>query len=205
MTQPLRERLRETMVAEILRAAEEIFAEQGLHEAKMGDIAQRAGVAVGTLYNHFEDREALLAELLEARRQELLAAIDERLAALSEDGFEPRLRGLLLAMLTHMQTHARFFNILMQGEPARWKTTASSAGRGPRKTIEQLLARLSHVIDEGVRVGRVRPALAELGPVMLFGMVKSVTMRAHARGKTGELLTLVEPLLDFFLHGAAAR
>ena len=76
----LRQRIRETTAQAILAAAEEVFANKGLHAAHMGEIAALAGVAVGTLYNHFADRDALLAGLLEDRRAEMLARIDEALA-----------------------------------------------------------------------------------------------------------------------------
>jgi AcrR family transcriptional regulator len=169
----------------------------------MGEIAQRAGVAVGTLYNHFEDREALLAGLVEGRRQEVLAAIDDRLEELAGAPFEPRLRGLLLAMLEHAQAHARFFNILMQGEAGRLKGALTGAGRGPRKTMEQLLARIAGVIAEGVRARQIKPELEELAPVMLLGMIKAVAMRGHGRAEGSDLVALAGPMLDFFLHGAA--
>ena len=79
--QSLRERQREQTSAAILDAAEELFADKGLANAHMNDIASRVGVAVGTLYNHFKDRDALLAALLENRRAELLARIDAFLDA----------------------------------------------------------------------------------------------------------------------------
>jgi AcrR family transcriptional regulator len=203
MTNPLRQRLRDTTVTEILSAAEEIFAEQGLYEAKMGDIAHRAGVAVGTLYNHFEDREALLGGLVEGRRQELLATVDDRLEELAAAPFPARLRGLVQAILEHAQAHARFFSILMQGETGRLKGALPIACRGPRKTMEQLHARIAAVVGEGVAASLIRPALKELAPVMLLGMLRAVMMRA-AGIQTADLVELVDPMLDFFLHGAAA-
>ena len=72
----LRERFKETTLQAVLTAAEEVFADAGLHAAHMGEIADQAGVSVGTLYNHFEDREALLAGLAEARYKELIADMD---------------------------------------------------------------------------------------------------------------------------------
>ncbi len=51
--QSLRERFNETTLQAVLSAAEEVFADAGLHAAHMGEIAERAGVSVGTLYNHF--------------------------------------------------------------------------------------------------------------------------------------------------------
>src|SRR3954471_24804261 len=74
--QNLRSRLREATSAAILDAAEETFAQKGLASATMNDIAAAAGVAVGTLYNHFKDRDALLATLLQDRRAGLLDAMD---------------------------------------------------------------------------------------------------------------------------------
>ena len=70
----MRERFRREVATAIAAAAEAVFAEEGVHSAHVGHIAKRAGVAVGTLYNHFEDRDALLAALLRERGEELASA-----------------------------------------------------------------------------------------------------------------------------------
>src|SRR5262249_11395598 len=49
----------------ILEAAEEVFAERGFHGARIQDIAARARLAVGTVYNHFGQKEDVLRALLE--------------------------------------------------------------------------------------------------------------------------------------------
>jgi AcrR family transcriptional regulator len=59
--------------ARILEAAEAVFASEGI-EAPVDDIAEKAGVGVGTLYRHFPNKEKLCEAIL----------ID-RLAALTED------------------------------------------------------------------------------------------------------------------------
>ncbi|WP_378741510.1 TetR/AcrR family transcriptional regulator [Nocardia brasiliensis] len=71
MTKPLRRdaaRNRE----KLLREAAGVFTEQGL-DGSLEEIARRAGVSIGTLYNHFPHREALIDALLPAR----LAAMEE--------------------------------------------------------------------------------------------------------------------------------
>jgi AcrR family transcriptional regulator len=50
----------------VLKAARELFARHQ-HAVQMDDIAQRAGVGVGTVYRHFPDREALMGELVRER------------------------------------------------------------------------------------------------------------------------------------------
>ncbi|WP_280251643.1 TetR/AcrR family transcriptional regulator, partial [Nocardia abscessus] len=73
MTKPLRRdaaRNRE----KLLRSAAEVFTEQGL-EGSLEEIARRAGVSIGTLYNHFPTRDMLIDALLPPR----LAAMDAEL------------------------------------------------------------------------------------------------------------------------------
>jgi AcrR family transcriptional regulator len=194
----LRERIRETTVQAILAAAEEVFADQGLHAAHMGDIAARAGVAVGTLYNHFKDRDDLLAGLLEARRAELLGRLDAALREAHDRPFADKLRALLEVMLSHKQSHARFFRILMQGELGRYQQTFPSACQMPTETMRELRARVEKVMKQGVREKAVRADIGELAPVLFMGMVRAVSAREEATDLAAE----TERLLRFFLEGA---
>jgi AcrR family transcriptional regulator len=49
---------------EIVRAALELIAEHGFHGAPMSLIAERAGVAAGTIYRYFENKDVLITELV---------------------------------------------------------------------------------------------------------------------------------------------
>jgi AcrR family transcriptional regulator len=209
-TQPaLRQRIRETTVQAILTAAEEVFASKGLHAAHMGEIAALAGVAVGTLYNHFADRDALLAGLLEARRAELLARIDEGLDSGAGPGgarrptFRDRLRAFLHAVLAHKEAHRRFFQILMQGEIVRYQETFPSACNVPSATMHEMFTRLDKLMKQGVREKAVRPDIVDLAPVLLMGMVRAVMIRdALVKGGAGDLVSETDRLLTFFFQGA---
>jgi AcrR family transcriptional regulator len=66
----------------ILDGARAVFAERG-RDAQMDDVARAAGVGVGTVYRHFPDKEALMAELI--RRKFVLFAERAR-AALEREG-----------------------------------------------------------------------------------------------------------------------
>src|ERR1700722_4944580 len=62
----------------ILDAAEAVFAERGFHGARIQDIAERARIAVGTVYNHFEQKDDVLSALLEERVEGVVAQIRAR-------------------------------------------------------------------------------------------------------------------------------
>jgi AcrR family transcriptional regulator len=58
----------------LVAAGTALFAEKGLHDVTSAQIARRAGVASGTFYLHFPDKEALFREIAFAA----LAALRER-------------------------------------------------------------------------------------------------------------------------------
>jgi AcrR family transcriptional regulator len=64
----------------ILDAALTVFAERGFEAARLDDVAARAGVAKGTLYLYFKDKESLFEELLRGAVSPLV----ERVTALAE-------------------------------------------------------------------------------------------------------------------------
>ena len=48
---------------EILQAAQELFSRQGYHGTSMRQIADRAGIALGGIYNHFDGKEDIFREV----------------------------------------------------------------------------------------------------------------------------------------------
>src|SRR5215469_13266059 len=63
----------------ILRAAAEVFTERGLR-ATLDDVADRAGVGVGTVYRRFPDKEALVEALFTERLNSLVGFAEQALA-----------------------------------------------------------------------------------------------------------------------------
>jgi AcrR family transcriptional regulator len=57
---------------EILRAATEVFLEQGYSESRLADIAKRAGVVISTLYLYFDSKEAMVRAIAHQSQIELL-------------------------------------------------------------------------------------------------------------------------------------
>jgi AcrR family transcriptional regulator len=62
---------------EIIGAALELIAEHGFHGAPMAMIAEKAGVAAGTIYRYFENKDVLIREIYVCLEGEILGAIKE--------------------------------------------------------------------------------------------------------------------------------
>jgi AcrR family transcriptional regulator len=80
----------------ILAAGRELFAERG-PKVTLDDIAERAGVGVGTVYRRFPDRDSLIDELFTSRIDELVGAA--RAAIEVEDPWD----GLVGFMRSHLE------------------------------------------------------------------------------------------------------
>jgi AcrR family transcriptional regulator len=110
----IRELVRETVSNAILDAAEAVAAEKGLEGTSTAAIAERAGVAVGTLYNYFPDRDALLAALVKTRREAMHARLEA--VEVAGDSVEERLRSYLEGVLAGMEEFRRFVRLAVNDD-----------------------------------------------------------------------------------------
>jgi len=168
----------------ILAAACEVFAEQGL-DGEIREVAARAGVAVGTIYRHFENREALLAALLLETKRDLL----DRLAGAARN--EQPETALRAGIRSFAQVCERFGSL----------TEALIAGRlehlfGGRAEFTQILATiLKRGTDEGVfRADIDVPAAVS----MLEGTLMSGPFLRLARKRSFRLAA--ESITELFLR-----
>jgi len=172
----------------------------------MDDIAARAGVSVGTLYNHFEDRDALLAALLTSRRQDLLARLDEVVAAHDKDSFGAQLEHFVRAVLEHFDSHKAFLAIVLESEHARaFVLPVASRSTAPNTALLQIHRRVEELLVRGRIVRALRSEGADLFPSFLMGLLKG-TLSGELSAPTGVPLASRAPaLVLFFLQGAGAR
>jgi AcrR family transcriptional regulator len=129
----------------LLAAAASEFATQGL-DAPLEHIAKRAGVSIGTLYNHFPTRDDFLDALLPERLGPAMAEIAAQ--ALAEDdpwrGFETYLVGLL-----GLQARDRALNDAISQRIPLSPDVLAVCGQG----FEQALL----IIGRAKAAGRLRP------------------------------------------------
>ncbi len=190
----MRDRQREETSAAILRAAEIVFGEQGIHRAGMSEIAARAGVAVGTLYNHFADRDALLTGLYDLHRRELIEQLDALEAEPSSGVFADDLSALLRTLFSNFETHRSFFSLIFQGEHSGLKK--------PSATAQVVRTRVEKLMRRGLRQKVLRARPAKLYAIFLMGLVRG-TLIQHLHGDPiRDLDRRADEIVDLFINGA---
>jgi AcrR family transcriptional regulator len=127
----------------LLREAAGVFIDQGLN-GSLEEIARRSEVSIGTLYNHFPTRDALIEALLPPR----LAAVDEFAArAEAEPDAWTAFTGFVESLLTQLTADRGLLEAFTGDHPAAARLR-EACGRG--------MAHLSVVLDRARRAGAVR-------------------------------------------------
>lgn len=66
--------------AQIRQAAERVFARYGFHNTRAAQIAEEAGVAVGTIYNYFRHKDDILVDIFETEKNARMETVQGILA-----------------------------------------------------------------------------------------------------------------------------
>lgn len=131
----------------IFAAASRVVGQLGYAEASVARITEAAGIAQGTFYLYFENRQSLFDELLPHARQEMLELVRSRISG-SRDFFEMEERGML-AFLEYLQVNPGFFRILNEAE-----TVAPEAYR---RHYQDVAGRYARLLGRAAAAGQVRP------------------------------------------------
>jgi AcrR family transcriptional regulator len=143
----------------ILAAALDVFAEKGFANARLEDVATRAGVAKGTIYLYVSSKEALFEALIHTGVAAPIEAIEERILALDLP-IEDTLRMLLTFLRQEViGTRRREIVRLILSEAGRFPDVAavyhrevlSRGMRLLRRIAERAIARGEFRSDELVR------------------------------------------------------
>ena len=103
----------------ILDAAAKVFRDRGFAATRLSDIAAEAGMQAGSLYYHFESREALVEAVMWAGQQRTEAEVRRRLADLGHDAppvvrLETAIEAHLLALLTSTDANLAAIKLIGQ-------------------------------------------------------------------------------------------
>ncbi|PRX96058.1 TetR/AcrR family transcriptional regulator [Allonocardiopsis opalescens] len=93
---PRQQRSKET-VAAILEAAAQLFGRHGYTATTTNRVAERAGVSIGSLYQYFPNKDALLTALAEEHLAEAVQVLDQALDACARE--RPDLPGLVSGLV----------------------------------------------------------------------------------------------------------
>lgn len=110
VTKEKRDEIRRSLVA----AAVELFSEQGLADTSLREIAARAGVAPGTVYKYFADRDKLFYAYFEIRQDDALASL-RRMPDFETWSLKEKLQGYVEALISEYVENREFVAVALKG------------------------------------------------------------------------------------------
>jgi AcrR family transcriptional regulator len=152
---------------DLLRAARDVFATKGYHDAKIDDIVARAKVAKGTFYLYFPDKRSIFSDLVDLVFQRLGAAI---LTVDTQADVEAQVKHNIRAIVAVLLDDPALTRILLSyaaGLDPAFLTKIRSFYDGVRTLLEQSLA-------EGQRLSIVGPGNPKLFAIFTIGALKEI-------------------------------
>jgi TetR/AcrR family fatty acid metabolism transcriptional regulator len=155
----------------ILDAAERVFARRGFYNARVAEIAREAGVADGTIYLYFKNKDDLLISLFESRMERVNAALAAAMTGAADA--RSKLEAFLRAYTDMVRSHPNVAEVLTV--ELRQSSKFMKEYANPR--FGDFLKLLSSVIAEGQRSGEfstaVPPAIAARA---IFGILDELAL-----------------------------
>lgn len=181
----MRDRFRAATREAILEAAAGLLTTDGAAHIRMEDIAGRAGIAVGTLYNYFEDRPALVRALFDTRSQVLFDALDARKprsfrSSDTPTAFAAELTAFVAPVIEHFNTSRFLLHIMLEEQRHRGVDPHGVSRR--RTLLGELFTRAERLASQGIRVHALRKGSPRTYAALLVGMIRGVLSAALERG-----------------------
>lgn len=148
-----------------------MFAERGFYHARVSEVAAHAGVAGGTIYNYFRNKDDLLISLFEDRMERILGSFRARIA--DKASASERLRAFCEHHLAMVAQEPRLAEVLTVELRQSWKFMREYKAR----KFGEYLALLESIIDDGRASGEFRSDVdPKILKRVLFGALDEVSL-----------------------------
>jgi AcrR family transcriptional regulator len=133
---------------QLLDAAVRVFAREGYHTSRVGDIAEEAGVAHGLLYHYFASKQEVLETIFRENWRQLLERFHEVEA--SPGPSDEQLRGVAKILLRTWRNNPDLVRVMVR-EVAR-----SPQLQGQVQEIREAFATIQRIVERGQARGELR-------------------------------------------------
>ena len=183
----------------VLESATRLFSERRFDEVLMDDIAQAAGVAKGTLYSYFPDKE----ELYFAVVFDGISRLNERLASGAGEATDPekRLREIIQGLVSFLKRNRYFFRLMFVEDSRSEAGTGTNRQRWREERHKQIEA-IETVLRRGVEQGIFEIDHVRTHARILRDMVRSALMCREEKLSADQMADVI---MGIFLRGVRPR
>ena len=188
--------------AGVLSAVRRLFARKGYQRSTMIEIAAASELALGTLYQLFPSKEAILCSLLEEYMDGLIARVRDDLSSTAAAPLQ--LERIVRTQLAFSQDNADVLRLYLSGWIGYEFTVRRQFGERIDTKYEEYLGLLAAVFRRGARSGALVPEPPRRLAIALAGMIHSL-IRRWLREPQLNLMREGDALLPLILRGVTRR
>jgi len=184
---------------QIIDAAVKVIAENGFHQAQVSKIAKAAGVADGTIYLYFKNKEDILVSLFEEKMGQFTEKIEQVIAGKSNS-----IEKLLALVEMHLYQLADDPNLAVVTQ-----IELRQSNKELRTQINAILKNYINIVDailqEGINEGVMKKDLdVRLARQMVFGTLDEIVTNWVMNEQKYNLKDLVRPVHQLLINGISA-
>ncbi len=182
----------------ILRGAISVFAKKGFFNAKVADIAREAGVADGTVYLYFKNKDHILVSIFEAFMDDAIAEGREALATIDDP--REKLRCIADLHLRRMGSD-RDLAVVFQVE---LRSSMKFMEQFSATRVSEYLELIRAVISDGQRRGLFRKTVdANVASKVFFGALDEMVTNWVLSRKAYDLRSTGDAVMSLFFDGVS--
>ena len=183
----------------ILEAAIKVFARQSFHQSTVAQIAREAGVADGTIYLYFKNKDDILVQFFSFKAKQVFDRFREEVARGADS--LAKLRNLIRVHLGEFQRDPDMA-IVYHVETHQISRLAEDQIRAMGKMYHDII---SDIVEEGQQEGLLRRDLyLSLVKRLILGAVDETIGAWLHSGRSYDLISMADPLADLFIKGIGA-
>lgn len=180
----------------ILEAALKVIAENGFHGSQVSKIAKEAGIADGTVYLYFKNKEDILISLFQQRLGNLISLFNSSVR--ETNSAEDAIRKICEIHFTELEQNVNLAYVAQ----IELRQSSLELRKAIGHVVKPYIQLIENILEKGVQEKLFRPDLdIKLTRLLLFGGMDEVVTSWLISGRKFSLSAQVDKTVEFFLKG----
>jgi len=196
-----RTRRMEATKAGIRSAATRLFFSRGYREVTMADIGREVGLAAGSLYHYYRNKEEIL-KAIDAECMKESERVMEAICAMGKD-LRTTILDFLRGVYEFARNHREYFLFLTRAVAAAGPELVKQVSESRSELHRKLVGRLAALMEDLKKRGEVRSDLApeELGHLLIGLVHAAMSVRFIGGVREDEIPQMFERFATAFMEG----
>ena len=185
---------------EIIETAMKVFVENDYDGTSMDEVALKSGIAKGTIYLYFKNKQQLFVEVIRELMRRFEIVIYDAADYKSEDIYK-KMSHIINAMLNFIETNEKYFNMMERQFHIIGKTIKKNQIEKMNESRIKMMDIFAKIVREGIEKKIFRKINPEVAALVLFTIITAFSkLNLFTTGKKA-VKEKSNEIMEFFMKG----